>query len=368
MENQLVLVDPKEYGLEESKAKTMLAGLAGILNERQSLSEIYNAVIVKELNKETFKEAKALRSKIRDNRTKGIEVWHAANKEFYLRGGQFVDAIKNKEVAENKRMEEKLDEIEKYEINQEKERKAALKIQRTAAFEPYGTDTSFLPLDEMTEEQFQGQLDIAKTAYEAKLEAERKAEEERIEREKKEEADRLEKEKLDKLENERKLIIAPYVQFNTTESDLRLMSNEDWIKLMDSLQDAKIAYEKEQEEIKAENERLKKEQLKKDADAKAEQDRLAKIAADEKAKADALAKEKSYREAKEKADKEVEAEAERLKQLAPDKDKINALFIAIRDFQFPEVESEDAKKIVSEVQDGMKIILTGIKNLSKSLK
>lgn len=39
-----------------------------------------------------------------------------------------------------------------------------------------------------------------------------------------------------------------------------------------------------------------------------------------------------------------------------------------KEYKFPEVESEEAKKIVQEVQDGMKIILTGIKNLSKSLK
>lgn len=374
MENQLVLVDPKEYGLEESKAGNIEKSFLPKQIELEAFQQQYSEVITKELTPATFKEARELRLKLVKVRT-GIADVHKSEKAFYLASGKYVDALKNKLTTPIEQMEERLKDIEDYEKRIEAERKALLKADRIKAFEPYGTDTSFLPLDEMTEEQFQGQLDIAKTAFEKKQEDERKAEEERIEREKKEEADRLEKERLDKMENERRVIIAPYAQFNTGNSDLRNMSDDDFKQLCYSLEEAKEAYEKEQEEIKAENERLKKEreeaakiQAKKDAEAKKEQDRLAKIAADEKAKSDALAKEKSDREAKEKADKEAESEVERLKQLAPDKDKINALFIAIRDFQFPEVESAEAKKIVSEVQDGMKIILTGIKNLSKELK
>lgn len=367
MENQLVLVDPKEYGLEEKKAGQIEKSFLPKQVEIDAYSEQYSTVITKELNTETFKEARELRLKLVKVRT-GIAEIHKVEKAFFLASGKYVDALKNKLTAPIEQMEEKLKEIEEYEKRMEAERKAALKAERILAFEPYGTDTSFLPLDEMTEEQFKGQLDIAKAAFEKKQEDERKAEEERVEREKKEAEERAEQVRLDRLENERRVIIAPYAQFNSGNSDLRLMPESDFDALLSSLQSAKSDYDKEQEKIRLENERLKKEQERKEAEAKAEQERLAKIAADEKAKADALAKEKAEREAKEKADKEAEAEAERLKQLAPDKDKINALFIAIRDFQFPEVESPEAKKIVSEVQDGMKIILTGIKNLSKELK
>ena len=87
-------VDPKQFGLEESKATQMLQGLTPIFEEREILSEQYRDIITKEIDEQTSKEARELRLKIRDNRTKGIEKWHKANKEFYLRGGQFVDAIK----------------------------------------------------------------------------------------------------------------------------------------------------------------------------------------------------------------------------------------------------------------------------------
>lgn len=340
MENQLVLVDPKEYGLEESKAGNIEKSFLPKQIELEAFSQQYEAVITKELNPETFKEARELRLKLVKVRT-GIADVHKSEKAFYLASGKYVDALKNKLTTPIEQMEEKLKDIEEYEKRIEAERKATLKIQRTAAFEPYGTDTSFLPLDEMTEEQFQGQLDIAKTAHEAKLEAERKAEEERIAAEKKAEEERIQREKEE--EEERKRI---------SEENERL----------------KKEAEKREAELKKEREEAAKIQAKKDAEAKVEQDRLAKIAAEEKAKSDALAKEKSDRESKEKSEKEAELEAERLKQLAPDKEKINALFISIRDFKFPEVESEEAKKIVQEVQDGMKIILTGIKNLSKGLK
>ena len=98
MKTELVVINPKEYGLEEKQAEKMTSGLAVVLTERKVLEGIYNAVIAKELNAETFKEARELRLKVQKNRTTGIEAWHKTNKAFYLAGGRFVDAIKNKEI------------------------------------------------------------------------------------------------------------------------------------------------------------------------------------------------------------------------------------------------------------------------------
>ena len=50
-----------------------------------------------------------------------------------------------------------------------------------------------------------------------------------------------------------------------------------------------------------------------------------------------------------------------------DKEKINDLYIRIRDFTFPECDDEEMKQLVSEVKEGFKIILKGIKNGTKKI-
>ena len=106
--NELMKVDPKEFGLEESKANELTSGLTTILEERKVLIDSYIETIKLEITEDNLPIFKELRLQIRDNRTKGIEPWHKVNKQFFLTGGRFVDAIKNKEVAENERMESKL--------------------------------------------------------------------------------------------------------------------------------------------------------------------------------------------------------------------------------------------------------------------
>lgn len=48
--------------------------------------------------------------------------------------------------------------------------------------------------------------------------------------------------------------------------------------------------------------------------------------------------------------------------MGTDKDKINDLYIRIRDFNFPECESETMRELVSEVKEGFEIILKGIRD------
>lgn len=53
--------------------------------------------------------------------------------------------------------------------------------------------------------------------------------------------------------------------------------------------------------------------------------------------------------------------------MGADKQKINDLYIRIRDFEFPECESENAKQLVSEIKEGFEIILKGIKDAAKKI-
>lgn len=197
----LIKVNPNEFGIEESKAAEMTSGLTQILAERNILAEQYSQAITLELIPENLQTFKDLRLRIRDNRTKGIESWHKVNKEFYLRGGQFVDAIKRKESAENERMEDALMECEKHFENLEKQRIAELQASREGQLMAYEVENlQTLQLGTMSNDVFDAFLQASKNKYEAKKEAERIAEGKRlaeIEAEKARiEAQRIENEKL----------------------------------------------------------------------------------------------------------------------------------------------------------------------------
>lgn len=351
MKNELTIVDPKEFGLEEAKVKTIESAFTPKLIERDAFAEQYSVIIASELNAETFKAARELRLKLVKVRT-GIDAIHKTEKAFYLASGKYVDALKNKLNLPIEQMEAKLKEIEEYEARIEAERKSKLKAERLSQLEKFGTDTEFVSVEEMTEEQFASFLAKEKLAYETKLEQERKAEQERIEAEKKAEAERLEKERLEAEERKR-----------IAEENARL----------------KAEAEAREKELAAERKKQAEEQAKKDAADKAEKERLAKIAADEKAKADKLAaeikaKEEAKKLAQEQERKRIEDEAaekeaaEKAKRLAPDKEKINALFLAIKNFEFPECESEEAKSIITDVQTVFGVALNNIKAAAATLK
>ena len=308
-------VNPKEFGLEETKANEMVSGLTPIIEERKSLEEIFNRVIVKELNDETLKEARDLRIKIRDNRTKGILVWHKANKEFYLRGGQFVDAIKNKEIQSNEYMEDKLNDIEKYFERIEAERIEKLKAERLELLAPYEVDTQFISVELMSEEQFNALLLKEKTSFEARKEQERLAELARIEAEKKAEEERIAREKKE-----------------AEEREAQRLENER-LKAEAEAREKEIAKEraKVEAERKAQEEKAAKERAEQEAKIKAEREAREKLEAELKAKSDAEAKAK--REAEELAKKQA---------AAPDIEKLKSW---VNSFDIPQVQVKNSELV-----------------------
>lgn len=158
-------INPKEYGLELSKAKEMTSGLDVVLSERESLKKSYVDIIELPFTNENLSVFKELRLKIVKNRTQGIERWHKTNKEFYLAGGRFVDAIKNKEVSINEQMEEKLKEGEKHFENLEKERKQKINLERIEKISPYVEDTTGLDFSEMDDYDFEDMIMILRILF-----------------------------------------------------------------------------------------------------------------------------------------------------------------------------------------------------------
>lgn len=179
MNNELI-VSHEEFGLSDQKANEITKGLDVIISERDALEDQYVRIVMEEITPELSKEARELRLQIRDNRTKGLVKWHKANKEFFLQGGKFVDAIKNKNIIHNERMEEKLLAIEKYEENLEKERKQKLATERVENLGVYATqeDLNGIDLGEMSESMYNAFFTQLKTKYEEKLAEEKRLKEE----------------------------------------------------------------------------------------------------------------------------------------------------------------------------------------------
>jgi colicin import membrane protein len=275
---ELVLqVNPKEYGLEESKALEMVNGLSTTIAEREVLKNAYVDVIDLDITEDNLPTFKELRLKIRDNRTKGLDKWKVSQKAYFLAGGNFVQAIYNKEILVNQEMEAKLMEAEKHFENLEKERIAEIQDQRIRLISPYLESVENLYLSDMEEDVWEAYLKTKKDSYIALVEAELKIEKERVE------AQRLEKERIEKQRIENDLL--------KKEADLRekeilkeRKEREEKQKIEDDIKEAVLRKEREEKykleaQLKAKQLEESKEIARKDAEvlkAKKDAEKLAK--------------------------------------------------------------------------------------------
>lgn len=325
MKTEIAKLDPAEYGLKETEVQTIDSAFMPKIIEREALGETYEHIINQELTPALCAEAKSLRLKLVKVRT-GIAEIHRAQKAYFLAAGRYVDAWKNKETLPVEQMEEKLDAIEKYFENLERERKNKLRDERMAELAKYEMDGSLMLLGEMKEEVWVNFLAGAKLQYEQKKEAERKAEEER----------------LAAIEAERK-----------RQEEIRL-ENKRLKKEREELEAKQATERKMMEAEKAKAEKARKEaEAKMLAQAKADREKLdAARAEKEKAEAELRAK----RDAEERARKEAEAmaiaeekariAAEKAKAMAPDKDKLLAFAEEILNLPLPKLASPEARTIL----------------------
>lgn len=316
--NELVKIDPKEYGLESDQVATIEQAFAPKIAERDGLVEIYQQVITKELTPELCAEARQIRMKLVKVRT-GIAEIHKTQKAFFLAAGRFVDAWKNKETAPVEQMEENLEKIENHFINLEKERIAKLEAERIEQLRQY-TEIIPMSLGLMQEDVFQAYLSSQKKAYEDRIAAEKQAELDRIAREKAEaeerERIRVENERLKKEAEEReKAIEAERIE---AEKKLEAERSEAAAKQKAIEEAARIEREKaEAERVKLENE-LKARQK-----------------AEEEAKAEAARIERERIEAEKKAAK------------APDKDKLKMFIQSISLPVTPDLKTDESKAVAA---------------------
>ena len=241
-EKQLIVIDPKEYGLEQNEAKQVEAVFTPMIAKMTELEDEFNEIVALPVEPDTCKKAKELRLKYVKIRTATADI-HKKAKAYYLAGSRFVDGWRNAQQFASANKEDALMQIEKHFELLEQAAREKLGNERSAALAPYVDDVSCYNLAEMSQQGFDQLLESSKIACEAKAKAEKEAEDARLEAEKKE--------------------------------------------------------REEQERIRKENEQLKKDAEAKDAEIAAIKKKEADDAEAEKAKADAdarLEKEASYKE------------------------------------------------------------------------
>jgi hypothetical protein len=287
-EIKIIKLDPTEYGLDENRAKEVEVAFTPAIIERDALLDVYQNLLTLEITPAVCEQAGELRKKLVKIRT-NIGRIHQSEKAFYLAGGKFVDAWKNKNIAPIEMMESNLSDIELHYVRIENARISALGEERSQLVAKY---TTAIPsgLAMMEQETFDSLLLGIKAGYEAKIKAEKELAEEM---ERKKEADRIE---MARLSAENKRLEAERIRHQQAIAE-----------------QVKLA----------------------EAEAKAKQDEINRL------RSEAIAKEKKELEEA----KRIKAEEAKAKR-APDKVKMLKLAEAIDAIQTPAVESEECMEII----------------------
>ncbi len=288
------LVKASDFGISEDQEKQLTSDLPQILKEREELIPQYNSIIKMDIeDPATAKKAREVRLLIQKNRTQKIVAWHKSAKDYFLKGGQFVDSIKRKEIGVNERMESDLLEIEKHAEIKERKRLEALQLERAERLSVYVKDANDRDLKKFENDEFEALLFLKKKEHEERIAAEKKAEEERIAAEKAAEEERkriqAENEKLIREAEERERIAK-------IEADKR--ANEEAERKAKEEAERKIREEKERKEKAAYEAKLKAEREAREKVEREELEKREKLEAELKAKAEAERKAKAEEEAR----------------------------------------------------------------------
>lgn len=358
--NQIVIV-AEQSGLEKNKVQDLLNNFNTFFSEAKSVAEKSRTIVVTdETQVNLMKEARDNRLKLKKIRV-DVENTRKKLKEQSLREGKAIDGIANIIKALVVPVEEHLEKQEKFIEIIEVEKKAKRLADRTAKLSQYVADISLYNLNDMSDEAFNNLFTSSKKAFEDQKAAELKAE-----------AEKAEEERKDKLESARKLELAPYIDYSKLTVDLRTLPEKEYQAILLAAKSEKAERDAEQEKIRLENEKLKKEreerekQIAKEKAAKEkeiEKERLARekeLAEERKKQEEKLKKEReereklekklqAEREEKERAIKEEE-EKKRKALLAPDKTKLLDFAIALEKIELPNVKSREAGKVIDEAQ------------------
>jgi len=188
-------------------------------------------------------------------------------KEEYLRKCQIIDGVAKFITDSIEPIETYLKEQGKYAEILAQKQKDETKAKREAELAKFDIHTEFYDLANMPEDIYQELLLSSEKKFVEAKEAEERAAQEIAE-----------KARLDKLEQERRIEIAPYRQYLhlIEEPDLRNMDEEEYKKLLRTIIETEEVQKLEREKIQKENERLLKEREEQEKKHQEEQERIRK--------------------------------------------------------------------------------------------
>lgn len=169
-------IKPETFGLTPEKGISILESFNPKLTELSSLQQEYTELIKREITPELVAEAKVFYKQITTFES-SLNTIHKAEKDFYLQGGRFVDALKNKGIVHSSEMKTKVKAIVDYYANIEKNKLDALEIERKSLLEPFYKETHLLDLRTMADDVFKNFLSAKKAPHELEVKAQSEADE-----------------------------------------------------------------------------------------------------------------------------------------------------------------------------------------------
>lgn len=354
MKNELKVIDPKEFGVEEKSAKSIELAFAPSISERNELSKTYDLLIKKEITPELIDEITVFDRQLQKCE-KSIFNTHKSQKLYSLSLGRLIDAWKNKETDPIKLMREKCKEVKDHFNNIEREKIKVIResrIKELTKYEVISLPDDLGTMDKLIYNHF---LTGAKVNFENK-----KAESEKIEKQ------RIEDERLKKQFDERYKEMLPYSDFlNISLLTVNTSFEEYSNTLNGAIKDKKHSEEKAEKQAK-ENEVLKKQADARELKAKEESEKR------EKEESERLEKEKNEREARELKEREAKKESDALLEKERLKNKLaQDQLDAIAKQKADDLELEKSKGDKEHINDlisSLEAIKSGDKYTFKSKK
>lgn len=389
---EVAVIEPSKFtdliqksGIEPTKAEAHVAAFHPSLAQLAELSRPLAG-----LNKENpTAEDAAIASRSRKDIVKirtGAEAIKEDRKEIIRSEGNLIQSAYNLVKDACLLTEAEYEEIEKFQIRKEQERKEALAETRRAQLAAFDVDTEYLPLSKMSDEQFAKCLANGELAYKARIAQEKQVEADRVEAERlaaeKAEAERVEREAEEKRireENERLKLEAQakadlrkkrdpelrlYVNYIRDYSGTIDLPEDEYQAELKSLHVAFLAQQKYEAEQKEIADKKIAEDNRHFAEMKARADDAAARAEIERA-----AKEKAESELQAKRDEDVKALEDQKKAAnAPDVEKLRKVYADLKAFPLPEMSTDTGKQVIANLKESIDFILQTIADEAKKLK
>ena len=329
----LTALPPVKYSITDSAIAELKQNYTGLTIAKDGLKAVHDArIVVKSKRVEVEKTRKSLKAES-------------------LEYGRMVDAEAKRITTELESVESPLEAEELAEerrlqaIKDEEKRLADLKLNnRIHGLAQYGAAHDVSLLMTMPDEKYDALLADHKKAWE------------------KAEADKLELARLQKEEQERKA--AEEKRLKEAEMERQLKESERISAERKELEARKEEQRKAQEKQEEINRKEREAIAKQKAEFEEKQRKAQEAERIEKAKKEAA--ERAIKEDAARKERELKA-AERLAKLAPDKQKIETLVVAIREIKLPACKSEEAKRIINDFAGSLGDLLADLETNLKTL-